>query len=1009
MRKFFSMFFITICAFAICFAFNANYATAYADAVFALSGTTLVGFVSNDAVVADIDVPALIDGVAITKIEEVTGSHVSFSTVADTITSIDLSKVDSLEEIGTSVFKNCSNLAGELYLSPNLVSVGRYAFSGTKIDTLIVNNENEITLLSASCFPDTINKVVFSSLSSMENYLSNGGTSWSKYSEISTYKYNVQLSINGVINDSGIKQIKGDTFEKTFAQIQEYLSGYEIESIKQNDVDLTATSIASGDEIVVVTKDNQQIESSSEEVIKTYGDEIILSVEATQNATYNWTINGETIENNSNIFDCSSYDASDYTVVCETSVEDTVKQINTFNLKIRKAEYNFSFPTKALFEYYEFDELILITDQQKNDLTLTYSKLNNEVYEEVDEISIGKFKVEAELKEELAKNYMLQNSSFSFEIVNSVISISWGVNEFNYTGEIIKPEFLITGNTWGKDITFKYSADSVGEHSEVGKYNITIENINNQYFEFAPSTQLSFDWEIKQTTLIIKWELNEFNYTSQGVSAVAYGVNGDISIPLYVSEISTGNTTFTEANTYEVKAELPTGYEGFVLSGNNTSVCIINKTKLDASFVSRDNYVYNGQYVEILAEITTETLDEVNLILSGHYYKDAGKYIAKIEGVDNDNYYVDQITLPWEITAKPLAVTWFGLSVKYNGRVQVPSPRVNTGIDGETLELTLIADYTKNVNEDASQGYKAEAKLPEGVKNYSLTNTVAYYYITRALPFINVNPDFTTAYTGNNILPNFEFVGDEGALKIKIDGVETTSGVKEVGQYSVVFTSVKSQNYLAMEGEVVCFMTILPVEIVGKIPDKNIEVSAKNEFGFEIENLEIKEIENFDQTTLQSIAYIEDYKFVAAVNIGTENYSLNNVQILFSLGKKVPADKVRIFRITEHGYAETKVTVVDGKASIIGGAGQYLVLVEKQNWFLSPIGITTVSLSLLTVIIAIIVVYLARKPKEESLEKQVSKLLKKKIKEKISKGETVNEDVINNLRKEIEESLNKKN
>jgi len=43
------------------------------------------------------------------------------------------------------------------------------------------------------------------------------------------------------------------------------------------------------------------------------------------------------------------------------------------------------------------------------------------------------------------------------------------------------------------------------------------------------------------------------------------------------------------------------------------------------------------------------------------------------------------------------------------------------------------------------------------------------------------------------------------------------------------------------------------------------------------------------------------------------------------------------------------------------------------------------------------------------LEKQVSKLLKKKIKEKISKGETVNEDVINNLRKEIEESLNKKN
>lgn len=1004
MRKLFFMFFIAVSAIMCCFTLNINQNKAYADSVFAIVDSSLVGFVNDDAIAENVVIPRLIDGVAITSIDVKTGDHISFSSTGDTIKSLDLSQLDRLQIINASVFKNCTSLAGEIYLPSTVTSVGRYAFLNTKVESIIVNNEsNTLTSIADSSFPvETVKKVVFPSKSAFDRYME---TTWSMFEGVSTYKYEIKIEIDGEVKNSGIYQIKGDSFEEIYPLIEQYLNEYDIISIKQDDAELSLSTIASGNPIVVKTlKTNEPV--ILPDIVKTYGQEIIVNAEVVSGATYEWVINSEEYSNNSNSLNMSSFDAGEYNVECVAKVDGEVVNKTSVTVVVNKAIYEFSFPTRSKFEYFEFEDKLILPDSKKQDLTLSYEKLNNDVYESVSAISLGNFKAIVKLNDNLNKNYYLNNDSFLFEVVRSQITISWGVSEYNYTGEPIKPSMMIVGNTWGQEVVLIPTTDSITETDEIGEYNITIERISDEYFEFADGTEISFDWKIIETVLTIRWEVNEYNYTSNNITPVAYGVCGDITIPLYISEISTGNTNFVNADVYQIQAELPSGYNGFVLSGDLTNTLTINQTKLEARFTSLDEYIYNGQYVEILAEITTPTLDEVNLIMSGHRFKDAGEYMAIIEGVDNNNYYIEQITFEWEIKARPVEVTWFGLNVLYNGEVQVPSARVNA--NGETLMLKVISDYNKFANEDDPEGYRVEAQLPDGNKNYILSNTIAYYRIRRAISFINVSSSYKTAYTGENLLPDYDFIGDEGALKIKINGVETTNGVKEVGSYEVTFSSVKSKNYEAFDGEVICYFTILPVELSKEVGDGEIKFSLTNSYGLEFKQLDIKELENFDTTKLETLENVDGYKFVTAVMIGTYNYGFDSyTKIGFELNKKYESDKIKVFKITEKGFEEVYFSMVSGHPTFKAEVGEYVIMAVKQNWFLTIAGITTMSLSALTIIVAIIVIYLIKKPKTQSQEKLISKLLEKKIQEKVSNGETINEEIIKKLRKDIEDNLKK--
>ena len=995
-------FFISFClsVLAICFLITTNYSLATADAVYYISDGVLSGYL------VDVVPPStLVVGSDVTKIGSATDDGmVPFGddTVKDLITAIDLKNASNLTIIDASVFKNCTNMAGELFLPASLESIGRYAFQNTKLTSVVVNRENSITTITSNSLPNTIEKVIFPSSAIMATYMEN--SAWQAYEGIANYYLTLQLVVGEETIDTDIKVVNGEQLGENYSLINDYLTGYDIESIKYNGETLSSTSVITSNQIIVKIKE-EEVEIPPQTINKVYGEEIILSVDAVDNATYVWTVDGVAVENNSNIYNFSGRDANTYLVEC--AVEGITNTITTFNVVIDKAEYDFDFPAKSVYEYFEFSGELINTD---NNLIVKYQNVADSSYVEEVALTIGNYRAIVELSEPLKNNYKLTNNTFDFELTTTKLSISWGSTTYNYSGEFIFPIYEITGNTWGVDIVLDLSDDSVSKAKSVGTYRIVVEGINSEYFEFTNETIKEFEWKIVGTTLTIKWELMQFDYTSEGVNPVVYGEYGDISIPLVVSELNTGNKNFVDADTYNVEVSLPEGYTGFTLSGDTTNTLVINPVKLDVRFISEDEYTYSGQVVEILAEITTDIGDnQVELIITGNKYKDAGHYSATVTGVSNPNYYIEEeVVFNWKINPKTLVANWMPLRYVYNGEVQVPRAMVDTGINGERITLKIISDFNKNVNEDNAVGYSVKAELPDGITNYILTNATKEYFITRADAMLSVADTYEVPYTGENILPPYEFFGDKDALIIKIDGVETTTGVKEVGEYEVVFSAGKSQNYNALAENVTCQLIIKKLTASNKTDDGKITISATSKGGIDIDTLDVSEITDYDKELIKTIDNHENYKVYRALMIGTDNYSMPSDTVISINLSKVNENRVRIFLISGNKLIEKDITVEDNAVVFKGQSGRYLIMVEKQNWLMTPIGITTISLSVFALVIVGVVVFLTLRPKKFVFEKAVNKELKRQIKEKVDKGIILTEEEITKLRQHIQDEMSDK-
>ena len=121
--------------------------------------------------------------------------------------------------------------------------------------------------------------------------------------------------------------------------------------------------------------------------------------------------------------------------------------------------------------------------------------------------------------------------------------------------------------------------------------------------------------------------------------------------------------------------------------------------------------------------------------VSGNTGTDAGDYTATVSLKDSSNYQwtdgsTGNVTLSWKINAKSVAVTWgTTTSFVYNGTAQAPTASADSGIDGETINVTRTAEknignYTSTASISSVTGGRAKAS------NYTLTgNTKAYSII----------------------------------------------------------------------------------------------------------------------------------------------------------------------------------------------------------------------------------------------------------------------------------------
>ena len=178
----------------------------------------------------------------------------------------------------------------------------------------------------------------------------------------------------------------------------------------------------------------------------------------------------------------------------------------------------------------------------------------------------------------------------------------------------------------------------------------------------------------------------------------------------------------------------------------------------ELSWSGYEDLVYDGQNKNVTATVTNLVgEDECTVIVTGGDQKNAGdSYTATAQSLSNDNYKLPETgtTQTYSIAPKTLTVEWSNTTLTYNGQAQKPTAAVTTGVDGDTVTLTVTGEQT-----NAGDSYTATAAMETPNGNYTLTGTETSFEIKPATVTI------TTAAPSQTIKANDVKNTDAVALK----------------------------------------------------------------------------------------------------------------------------------------------------------------------------------------------------------------------------------------------------
>ena len=969
---------------------------AYAESIFYFENSTVYGFLSEDVIPENVVIPSTIGGEPVTTIGASSSiSGVSFVNANGKMKTLDLSQADNLTTISANSFVGCT-LTGDLVVPSNVTKIGKSSFSSCDFGKVEILGNTPYEISGLAFKQGT--KLVFNSSEVLDNFSSTYSTLKDKYDLEYKFTLKIKIDNNNIIEvgiyETGIALTDYDEIVAT------YLSDYDNVVLKQGDEVVNSSTILDGSELSFSGDEKSDVKYERKDITKAYKEKC--EITAPIDGTYAWKFDNQVVSTEKTINIVK--DAGTYEYVLEISVNGKLDSVITYNVVITAVDITPDWPVLTRYEYINVGKVNFVNDEIDDLIDLQFYKYDDTLQQystqPSTQFSIGKFKAVASVKDDL--NYNIETGSFEFIVDYTYLNIVWESNEYNYIGSVIKPKYTLTGNKYGEEVDIDISDDSDEEARDVGDYVITIEGLNNKFFSLAKDTDMTFEWSIKTTELTIIWSNNQFQYNSTTKIPTAIGKNGNIEIPLVVS----CNETIGEVGEYDLLASLPNEYSGFVLVGNTAGKCQVVATVLDITFDCLQTYYYNGQEIEIVPIINTVLNEDIQLITTGNKYKDVGEYICKVTGTNNPNYIVnDNVELSWEIKPKELNVNWKSLSYEYTGYYLRPNPSVSTGVPGETLKLNIDTDITINVNEDDNTGYVAIVSIDN--PNYKLLNPRAEYFITRATARIeNLNSEVSLVYTGENLLPEFIFRGDEGYLQIFVNGVRASGGVKDVGTYELKFYAPKSPNYKEMD-EYLCIMTIKKATIETSVDNTTITVT-NSESGFHDDSfVVVNEVSDYNDKTL-TIAGNENYNVYKVLNVeNIENHENNKLS--FSV-KDVNPSKLRIFVLEGDTLVEKQLTIEDDKVTFEGGNGTYFILMAKPKWIETTGGILTMVI-LLVVICALVASPLLLKNKKAKEEKYIQQEVNKRVTKKVEMGEEVTAEMANKIREEVinERSQNYKN
>ncbi len=297
----------------------------------------------------------------------------------------------------------------------------------------------------------------------------------------------------------------------------------------------------------------------------------------------------------------------------------------------------------------------------------------------------------------------------------------------------------------------------------------------------------------------IGWSSSNYDYDSIKVYSVTYNANNGSNAPATQYKAHGYNLTLTnsvptrEGYTFlgwstSSTATTATYTAGSNFTGNsNTTLYAVwerNIIPINTATVtfSETEYTYDG--TEHTPSVNVVVEDKV-LILGTEYTvsytenKNAGTATVTITGV---GAYTDTVTKTFEIKKKELTLDWSSKSqFIYNGTKRMPTATVESGIENESITLSIVPNPTGSIEADKYTATATIASVTNGLaENYTITNPTMNYEIIRPeydteapVATVTVTPVYTDADSNRYV--------DKRAVTLNItasDNISETQNLK---------------------------------------------------------------------------------------------------------------------------------------------------------------------------------------------------------------------------------------
>ena len=302
--------------------------------------------------------------------------------------------------------------------------------------------------------------------------------------------------------------------------------------------------------------------------------------------------------------------------------------------------------------------------------------------------------------------------SGTVDVAAKKVAVEWGNTALTYNGQ----EQVPAASAKGVD-NAAIVLNVTGGQINAGRGYEAVAATADTNYELTGATKA---FAIAPKSVEVQWTNTELTYNGkeQAPIAAAQGV-GDYVIPLNM-------TTAKQTDVGEYTAAVTTTDGNYALTGTSKAFAIkvlaLKAADLEIAAIAEQTYagVAIKPAVSISHKVTGEQLDSNDLTITYKNNTNAG--MAKVDVAGKGNY-AGTLTdaASFSIVPKNVDVVWTNTTLTYNGKEQMPTATVNTGIAGETLTPTVTGE-----KKDAGN-YTATAAIDNA--NYNLGNTTTGFVI----------------------------------------------------------------------------------------------------------------------------------------------------------------------------------------------------------------------------------------------------------------------------------------